>query len=379
MGQLDVVGQLIASLGLGALIVFGYTFVLRQIEGVFWQICASSIVFTCGAVAAMTSAIELPNGYLFDARAVFIVLSASFGGPVVGVLVSVAVAAVRMSMGGEGMAAGLLGIAIAGCVGIGFSVFRPKVLTFGSLLLLGCLSTLNMLSALVAGTHEALALFRVVGGSLTLVDIVGTVLLGSALEAARRATSHLRDVEFNADRDPLTGLYNRRALTQLEVSIDRGASEGKQQSCIILFDIDRFKTVNDRYGHPRGDEVLIQVAKTITTRIRRSDIAVRYGGEEIAVILLSTSLEDGYRVAEQIRTTIEELQFSFEGQQFSITISAGVAGFLAGETRLATALDFADRALYRAKDAGRNRTEVLNAVSQMAVSATRDVAASESI
>jgi len=366
LGSLDIVGELISSLGLGALIVLGYSFILRHIRRPLHQTYASAIVFAGGAVAAMTNAFEMQLGYVFDARAVFIVLSAVFGGPVAGLFVSGAAAAARIWIGGQGVAAGVVGIAIAGAVGIGFAILGPRILRFRPLLLLGCLSNLYILSVLVAGWERAVDIFIATGAPLIVVNTVGTVLLGSALESTRRATSYLHDVEFNADRDPLTGLYNRRALTQLEFTIDRESAGEQKGGCVILFDIDRFKAVNDRYGHPRRDEVLKQVARTIVTRIRRSDFAVRYGGEEIAIILLATTVENGFRVAEQIRTTIEKLEFTFEGQTFSITISAGVAGFAAGETRLAVALDYADRALYRAKNAGRNRTEVLDLSSKKA-------------
>ena len=367
LGRLDIVGELITSLGLGALIVLGYGFVLRHVRLPRRRTYASAVVFAGGAIAAMMNAIEMQSGYVFDTRAVFVVLSPVFGGPVAGLLVSAIVAAFRIWIGGDGVAAGVVGIAMAGAIGIGFALLGPKVQRFRSLLLLGCLSNLYVLSLLMAGFERAADLFVVIGAPLIVINTVGTVLLGSALESTRRATSYLHDVEFNADRDPLTGLHNRRALSQLEFTIDREAAAGEQKDgCVILFDIDRFKAVNDRYGHPRGDEVLKQVAKTIVTRIRRSDFAVRYGGEEIAIILLATTVDNGFRVAEQIRTTIEKLEFTFEGQTFSITISAGVAGFAAGETRLAVALDYADRALYRAKNAGRNRTEVLDLSSKKA-------------
>ncbi|WP_235726852.1 sensor domain-containing diguanylate cyclase [Martelella mediterranea] len=358
---------MITSLGLGALIVLGYGFVLRHVRLPRRRTYASAVVFAGGAIAAMMNAIEMQSGYVFDTRAVFVVLSPVFGGPVAGLLVSAIVAAFRIWIGGDGVAAGVVGIAMAGAIGIGFALLGPKVQRFRSLLLLGCLSNLYVLSLLMAGFERAADLFAVIGAPLIVINTVGTVLLGSALESTRRATSYLHDVEFNADRDPLTGLHNRRALSQLEFTIEREAAAGEQKDgCVILFDIDRFKAVNDRYGHPRGDEVLKQVAKTIVTRIRRSDFAVRYGGEEIAIILLATTVDNGFRVAEQIRTTIEKLEFTFEGQTFSITISAGVAGFAAGETRLAVALDYADRALYRAKNAGRNRTEVLDLSSKKA-------------
>ncbi|WP_174801771.1 GGDEF domain-containing protein [Martelella limonii] len=360
MGQLNIVSDLIASLGLGALIVLGYNFILRRIHAVRFRGLASAIVFSCGAIAAMANTIEPQTGYVFDARAIFLTLAAPFGGPIAGVITILCVAAVRIAIGGEGMVSGVIGIAIAGGVGILFSLFGPKKLNFRSLVLLGALCTLHLLSVMATGSERALELFRIIGMPLLAIQFVGTILLGAALESTRRATFYLQDVEFIASRDPLTGLFNRRALAGLEYTIDRDTSSEKKEGCVIMIDIDRFKAVNDRFGHRRGDEVLKKVAATVLSRIRRSDFAVRYGGEEIAVILLSTGCADGRRVAEQIRMSIEKLEFAFEGEVFSVTVSAGVAGYSVGETGLSAALDCADRALYKAKNAGRNRTEVLS-------------------
>lgn len=379
MEQIDIVGQLITGLGLGALIVLGYGFVLRHLQVPWQQGFASAVVFGCGAVAAMTNTIELQAGYVFDARAVFIVLSGPFAGPFACVLVSVLAAIARIWIGGEGMVAGLAGIAIAGAVGVIFSLYASKPLRLRSFLILGALTALNGFSLLLVGVDRAFELFVLAGAPLVAVDIIGTVLLGSALEGTRRETTYLHDVEFNADRDPLTGLYNRRALAHFESRIEREATGEKKTCCAILLDIDRFKVVNDRYGHSCGDEVLKRVAASVSARVRRSDLAARYGGEEIAIVLLSVSSEDGFRIAEQIRTTIGNISFTHEGEVFSITVSAGVAGFTTGETRLSTALDFADRALYRAKNAGRNRTEILNAGPQEPPRARLDALSTDAV
>nr|WP_246072606.1 GGDEF domain-containing protein [Martelella lutilitoris] len=334
--------------------------VLRHFRGKWYEEYASAVVFACGALAAMTNPIVLESGYIFDARAVFIALAGPFAGPGGTILVALCTALPRIMIGGDGMMAGVAGIIIAAAAGIVFTWLFPNKRTPGGFLILGCLAALMVLSLFMVEFRTALNLMESIGFTLTLVNILGIVLLGSALEATKRSADYLRDVEFNAERDPLTGLYNRRALEQFEGSLGQSVAPDKRYGCVVLFDIDRFKSVNDRYGHARGDEVLQRVATTVTSRMRRSDLVVRFGGEEIAVVLLSTSVDDAYRIAEHIRALVEKLVFSHEGETFTVTVSAGIAAFTVGETPLEEAFDYADRALYRAKNAGRNRTEILS-------------------
>lgn len=359
MQQLEFIGELVTSFGLGALIVIGYGLVLRHLRGHGMERYASAILFSCGAIAAMMNPVTLNSGYVFDARAVFIALAGPFGGAIAGVITGVAAGLTRFLIGGSGTFAGIAGIAVAMAAGVIFARFGPRRQTLRSLAILGLGTATMVFSLLLTDIDTAGSLFRRVGLPLTLVNILGVMLLGYVLEGTRRGTDHLRVVEFNADRDPLTNLFNRRALAQFAQNLRRQETGDTAHGCVVLFDIDRFKSVNDRYGHARGDVVLRTVADTITHRVRRSDVAVRYGGEEIAVILIGTAIDDARRVAEQIRRVVEELVFEHENQHFSVTVSAGISAFDADGTQLEHALDFADRALYRAKNAGRNRTETL--------------------
>ncbi|MET3598559.1 GGDEF domain-containing protein [Martelella mangrovi] len=360
MLQFDFVGQMIASLGLGALVVMAYGLILRHFRGKWYEGYASAAVLACGALASMTTPIVLPAGYVFDARAVFIALAGPFAGVGGAVLTAACAATFRILVGGDGMLAGVVGIVIAALAGIVFIRFMPQKRTAGGFLVLGCLAALMAFSVFLIDFDTAMLLIAGVSVPLTIVNILGVVVLGLALERTRRSAEYLRDVEFNAERDPLTGLFNRRALKQFEGRIGQMLAPGRRAGCVVLFDIDRFKLVNDRYGHPRGDEVLQRVAATVTSRMRRSDLVVRYGGEEIAVVLLSTSLDDAWRIAEHIRSRVEKLVFTHDRETFSVTLSAGIAGFTVGDVPLETAFDHADRALYQAKNAGRNRTEILS-------------------
>lgn len=356
MLQLSLIGQLIASLGLGALVVLGYGSLLHRVKKRWTAVLGCALLFTCGALAAMLNPIDLMPGVVIDARGVFLALAGPFGGVFATLVAGAFAMAFRLSVGGAGAFAGCVGILIAVMAGIGFRLFVPKVPNILSLLLLGAVANLMVFSTFLLKLELALPLFREAVFSMTVVNVGGIVLLGTVLSATRRANDHLRSIEHDAERDPLTNLLNRRALAEFDRHL--GLDDEVSHGCVILFDIDRFKAVNDRFGHACGDHVLLTVARIIRGRVRRSDKVVRYGGEEIAVILLGASAENACRIAEQIRVQIEETGFQHLGEEFGITVSAGISRFELPDLKLDIALDFADRALYKAKNAGRNCIEM---------------------
>ena len=128
---------------------------------------------------------------------------------------------------------------------------------------------------------------------------------------------------------------------------------------IVAFDIDRFKLVNDNYGHSAGDYILKELSSVVREKlIRGNDLFARYGGEEFCLLLLGSTLIKATEVAERIRTTIEAHQFVFEGRQIPITISAGVALKTPKDTTWEQVWDRADKSLYQSKNNGRNRVTV---------------------
>lgn len=156
-------------------------------------------------------------------------------------------------------------------------------------------------------------------------------------------------------RDPLTGLYNRRFLEETINTITAQVKRRGTTLGILLIDVDYFKQVNDIYGHDAGDKVLVEVAKTIKSSIRESDIVVRYGGEEFLVLLLDVQPGYSVHVAEKIRVAVESKVIDIGTAQLKRTISIGVSEFPADTDRIWQCIKFADIALYRAKEEGRNR------------------------
>jgi diguanylate cyclase (GGDEF)-like protein len=177
------------------------------------------------------------------------------------------------------------------------------------------------------------------------------VQAGVSLENAR---VHAQ-MELMATRDGLTGCFNHRYFQEwLEHELHR-ATRMPIPISLVFCDIDHFKKFNDTYGHPVGDQVLKVVAGVFRGGIRKNDLAARYGGEEFALVLLNSKKKDALRLAERVRGEVEKSGISFAGQKLNVTVSMGVATFPDDATEKTTLIDLADKALYAAKQSGRNR------------------------
>ncbi|MDJ0836602.1 MAG: diguanylate cyclase [Acidobacteriota bacterium] len=155
--------------------------------------------------------------------------------------------------------------------------------------------------------------------------------------------------------DFLTDAYNRRHFLHLGRREYERAARHNNDLTVLMMDIDHFKRVNDTYGHPAGDETIRTMAQTCLNSIRSIDIFGRLGGEEFAAILPETDLADAVRTAERLRQTVEAISVVYEGQTINFTVSIGVTKLLPTDTAVESLLDRADKALYKAKDGGRNR------------------------
>lgn len=182
--------------------------------------------------------------------------------------------------------------------------------------------------------------------------------INHALQAEVAARAQMQaELERLATTDSLTGLRNRRAFDELlGLELTRAQRYGHPLT-LILFDIDRFKQINDRHGHQAGDRVLVELARVVGSRLRASEVFARWGGEEFFIFAPNTDAAQAAHLAEEIRARVASHDFPAVGQ---VTISLGVTQYAPGDSR-DSLLKRADAALYRAKAGGRNRVEVESA------------------
>jgi diguanylate cyclase (GGDEF)-like protein len=164
-----------------------------------------------------------------------------------------------------------------------------------------------------------------------------------------------KKLQMQATTDTLTGLANRRKITELlKEEIKKLEEDNNNNFNIIMLDIDFFKKVNDNYGHPMGDEVIKKVSNHMQDKVGSEGVVGRFGGEEFLTILYNNNIQEAALLANQIRSDIESKKIEFEGKQISVTVSMGIA--CSAETGIyQELLNKADERLYKAKESGRNQ------------------------
>ncbi|MBC8871636.1 MAG: GGDEF domain-containing protein [Planctomycetes bacterium] len=206
-----------------------------------------------------------------------------------------------------------------------------------------------------------------------LVGLASAVGLAARVKREMAETRELLGSYMNEARtDPLTGLANRRALNQeLERRIAQFQRQGTPLS-LLLIDVDHFKRFNDSHGHQAGDEMLCTMARALRDTVRDMDLATRYGGEEFAIVLPGTPLNDAKIAAERVRRATAEIEFTFRGAKLRDTVSVGLAQAMEMDDPQSL-LRRADDALYAAKEAGRNRSYFHDGEMCLPVRTTADV------
>lgn len=169
-------------------------------------------------------------------------------------------------------------------------------------------------------------------------------------------------LQHEANTDGLTGCYNKRYFNdRIELEVKKCKVTGKPL-CLIVFDLDHFKKLNDNYGHDAGDYVLKELAQVLRSGgMRENDTFARYGGEEFVVLLPETNLKEGFAIAERLRRLVEQHQFVYEEKRLPVTASIGIADYRQGVETGTDLFKRADSAVYKSKEGGRNQVNFFKA------------------
>ncbi|NDW07964.1 MULTISPECIES: GGDEF domain-containing protein [Jiella] len=348
---------LVHGVAMLALVTLTYGFMIRAPASVLSRGIAIGLTFGSGAVLAMVDPLKIDPGIILDGRGVILVLVGAFGGPLAAGVASACALVYRIWLGGAGMPVGVLTIMAAAATGVIFANFVPRIQGGYDMKRLSALAAVGSVHSIFL----ALVPLFVTGSSILatiplhmIMNFLGILVLGHFLSSEENRRHAIRLLQREAETDPLTGLLNRRVLDRsTEVLFDHCRRAGRPVS-LLMIDVDRFKVINDRWGHSVGDRMLRQVADTVRANSRSNDIIARYGGEEIVMLMPDASGNFAVEIAERIRSAIDTDVFHLSRDIANVTVSIGVATACENHDFGKLFVE-ADSAVYRAKAFGRNQ------------------------
>ncbi|NDU99391.1 GGDEF domain-containing protein [Pseudoroseicyclus tamaricis] len=342
------------SLGMMAIATMVYGGVQRRPWPKYQRHLVIGAAFGLTASAVMLEPLHVVPGVFADLRNLFIAFAAAFLGPLGAAVSVVIVSLARLAIGGVGASYGVIAIVFAAVVGLiaGALGMKHRGSSIRHAILFGVATTLpTTLVFSIPDTPVERA--AIVVASLLAANILGSVTFGLLIQRERLIARRERLLTDTADHDPLTGCLNRRGL---ERRLEQQVPSARRGTAFLLIDIDRFKGINDTYGHNTGDDVLVQVAATLNAAVRPGDLIARLGGEEFTAILQNVTEREARRIAERLRRTIEQKVYIDAPEPLTVTASIGGAHFNHTVPEWREALTLIDRRLYAAKNSGRNRT-----------------------
>ncbi len=312
-------------------------------------------VFSVAIILSMSDPIILPQkSGVFDMRALLVGTAAGLLGPVVGTIAMMTATAYRLGIGQPGLVAGLVGIVLSYGMGLVWHYFVKDmpVKTWKKSGVLGGMLSVQVLGIFMMPQHLWAELWMNLAPFMVASSILGALIINHLFSGEISFLSEAEASKIDANTDHLTGLLNRRGLDLVYPNVlDHGPKSPGQ--ALLYFDIDLFKTTNDTHGHAVGDDVLRHVVDQIAANLRQKDTFVRLGGDEFVVVLPDISCEEAETIAERCRCVVEHSGFEVGFKVLPISISVG-AVWSGTPARVEALINFADRALYQAKEKGRN-------------------------
>lgn len=317
----------------------------------------------------MNYSFPLNEDTIVDLRHLAIVTAAVYLGGLASIISGLVISVLRIAMFGMSSAAIDAGfvMTLIGLSGVYFAYASWSRLT--KIITMNLLGITLIFVILVLNSSSMNSLMKVYPLQMT-ISFVGGIFIYFIAEFINKSNEMLFLLERRASTDHLTNLSNRREFEKsLELQLER-ARENRQKLSLLVIDIDRFKKVNDTYGHSAGDAVLKQLGQLLIEHSRSADMVSRNGGEEFAILLLDCGNHQALAIAESIRQSVEKYLFALpDGTTIRLTISIGVAVFPdhCDDQDDADFFEQADRALYEAKNTGRNRVCAIPKLSKVLI------------
>jgi len=305
-------------------------------------------------ITLMLFSVEVSPGILVDFRNLAVVISALYGSPLSAAISACAIVIFRLIYFGTTIPSIAASVTISlVCVGVAFIAYRNMAMSrkwFWAV----------VYSVVLSGS--AIAIF--VPNPRSIISyamgmFVVSLFIYYIAERFRWSSQKALQYRKEAIYDHVTELGNRRYFERSMNSVVNGALQYGEAFAILLVDIDHFKNINDQHGHLAADLVLQELARLFKATCRSIDIVSRYGGDEFAIVLLDSSRETALKIGQRIQTTVQHHKFPLNsGQSLSVTVSVGIACYPDSSSDPEEILPKSDKALYKAKEAGRNRVAI---------------------
>lgn len=354
LGLVEKLMLIVEPLALVVLLVYIYGFFGRS-ERVEHSVNAiMGCVFGFAAVVAMSFPIPIAEGVIVDMRNLFIGVAAAFFGPIGGGIAFACGAVARIAIGGNGMIIGLLGLMVASVMGVTWARFDRSVAKTdtSAYLVLGLMISAHLFIALLMPPELRSEFFRNMAPVLLAGNLVGAVLLGKLIIRERHILAEAKRLRHERNTDPLTKLLNRDAALAAYAALPDTYTPGRGLAMLCI-DIDKFKQVNDTYGHVIGDDVLVEIADRLTTCLREHDIVARMSGDEFLIVLTNLTEYNARSIARRCRRHVSKSPVVTHDTLIPVSISVG-CGWVEEKLPFDRFRQTADTALYDAKANGRD-------------------------
>ncbi|WP_342076402.1 diguanylate cyclase [Yoonia sp. SS1-5] len=312
-------------------------------------------LFSVAVVYTMSDPIPIYSGGIYDMRFLLVGAATALINPYAGGMAMMTSIIYRIAIGGDGVAPGIGGSVIAFMAGWAWRYYVNDLplADWKKASILGGMLTLHSLSIFLAPQTYWGQLFATLLPYMAMTNVVGALLIKHLLYDQLSFLSQSEGLRSEAALDYLTGLLNRRSLERRYRAVAARNEMLKGGLSAVYFDVDNFKAVNDKHGHAAGDEVLRTIARRVAAVLREHDIFARVSGDEFVIILPDIGLTEAQNIAERCRRVIADRFVTTGSLHIPVTISLG-AIWVQDSPTIDAVLQQADKALYRAKDQGRN-------------------------